>query len=230
MRSNTTVTIVPFEDIWLRRVSAMKPSTIRALGVLIAAGAIIWSVGWLQAGVRPMGPDGMPINDQVEIWTSGVFQLGALALLLIMRATRATGMTRAGRWILNAEIVAMVLAIAWTIPYLFDANRPSNLLITVLDVFWPLSMVGLIAVGVMVFHARRWPSPVRYLPLVASLIIPVDIVVALLGVDPWAEIVIRSAYLSVSYTLLGAAVIWQVAALAETSDVSADAYLEPRQA
>jgi hypothetical protein len=208
----------------------MKSSTIRALGVLIALGAIIWSIGWLQAGVRPIGPDGMPINDQVEIWASGVFQLGALALLLIMRATRATGTTRAGRWILNVEIVAMVLAIAWTIPYLFDANRPTNLLLTVLDVFWPLSMVGLIAVGVMVVRARRWPTPVRYLPLAASLIIPVDIVVSLLGVSQWAEIVIRSALFSVSYTLLGIAVIWQVAPLAEPADASADAYLEPKQA
>jgi hypothetical protein len=197
-------------------------SMIRAGGVLIALGAIVWSIGWLQAGPRPLNASGMPINDQFEIWASGVFQLCLIAMLLIMRITRATGTSRAGRWILDAESVAVLLAIAWTIPYLFDANRPSTVILTVLDVFWPLSILGLVAVGFMVMRAKRWPSPVRYLPFVASLIIPVDILLMLSGVGEWTEIVVRSIYLAVTYTVLGVFVIRQVDPLV---DLDTDAQL-----
>ncbi|CAN5596258.1 hypothetical protein BH23CHL2_BH23CHL2_11910 [soil metagenome] len=205
----------------------MKRSTIYVCGVIIALGAVIWSLGWLRAGVRPIGPDGNPINDQVEIWAGGVFQIGLVALLFIMLATRATGANRLGRWVLNAEIVALALAIAWTIPFLFDANRPHNVILLVLDAFWPLSILGLIAVGVLVIRARRWPVPVRYLPLAASLIIPVDIFLMVTGVDEWTQIVLRSAYLAVTYTLLGVAIILQVAPLMGSTTDSRDTQLEP---
>ncbi len=208
----------------------MKPSTIRISGIGVALGAIIWSIGWLQAGIRPEGPNGQPINDQVEIWAGGIYLLGLLGLLLTMRATSATGAGRLGRWVLNAEIVAVVLAIAWNIPYAFDANRESTLVLTILDAFWPLSMVGLIVVGILVVRARRWPIPARYLPLAASLLIPVDIALIVTGVSEWTQIVIRAIYLAVAYGLVGLAVIRQVAPLAEQTTASQSAHLEPDRA
>jgi hypothetical protein len=121
--------------------------------------------------------------------------------------TQATGTSRFARGLLAAEIVALILAIAWTVPYLFDANRPTTGVLVVLDLFWPLSMAGLIVIGVLVARAARWPSPLRYLPLAASLLIPVDIAVA------WTPDVVRNAvmgaYLAVSYGLLGLALIRQ---------------------
>ena len=118
----------------------MKTSTIRVCGALIALGGVVWAYGWLQAGVMPEG-----VNDQVEIWASGVFQLGLVALLAVLRATDGTGTTRPGRFVLHAEIVAVALAIAWTVPFLFDANRPNSGVLVVLDAFWPLSMLGLMS-------------------------------------------------------------------------------------
>src|SRR5687768_10358224 len=53
----------------------VKARTIRGCGAMVVFGAIAWSYGWLQAGVRPEG-----VNDQVEIWMSGLFQLGLVAL------------------------------------------------------------------------------------------------------------------------------------------------------
>ncbi len=146
---------------------------------------------------------------------SGVFQLGLVALLAVMRATDATGTARVSRIVLNAEIVALALAIGWTIPFLFDANRPHTAVLIVLDAFWPLSMVGLIVVGVFVVRARRWPSPSRYLPLVSSLLIPVDIVLSVAGLSPEGQNFVRSAYLALAYSLLGLSVIRQVAPLGE---------------
>lgn len=183
---------------------------------MVALGAMAWSWGWLQAGVMPEG-----VNDQVEIWMSGLFQLGLVALLAVMRATDATGTSRAARIVLNAEIVALGLAIGWTVPFLFDANREHTTILVVLDAFWPLSMVGLVVVGVFVARVGKWPVPTRYLPLAASLLIPVDIVLAVAGVGTEAQTVVRSAYLALAYLALGLAIVRQVAPLARQAESAA---------
>lgn len=176
----------------------MNAVTIRGCGITTAAGGIIWGTAWL------FSPSSNEQNSQVEIWASAPFQLGLLALLAVMWATCATGTGRWARTALALEGVAVVLAFAWTVPYLFDANRANTGLLAVLDFFWPLSMAGLIVVGVLVLRARRWPAPTRYLPLVASLLIPVDIA---LGFAPEAVGgVISALYLALSYGLLGAMV------------------------
>ncbi|MFC5833852.1 hypothetical protein [Nonomuraea insulae] len=183
----------------------MKPSIIRVCGSVVAAGGITWGAAFL---FSPSSPER---NSQIEIWASAVFQLGLLALLATMWATAATGTGRWGRGILAAEAVALVLAGMWTAPYVFDADRPSTGILVVLDAFWPLSMAGLIAVGFLVMRARRWPTPTRYLPLAASLLIPVDIAVS------WAPAGLRSAvtglYLALAYGLLGLMMIRDSASL-----------------
>jgi hypothetical protein len=154
-----------------------------------------------------LSPSENDANSQIEIWASGVFQLGLFALLAVMWCTQGTGTSRLARGLLAAEVVALILAIAWTVPYLLDANRPTTGVLVVLDAFWPLSMVGLIVIGALVARAATWPSPLRYLPLAASLLIPIDIAVA------WAPDEVRNAvmgtYLATSYGLLGLALIRQ---------------------
>jgi hypothetical protein len=175
----------------------MSIRTVRSLAVLPALGGILWGVAWI------VSPSDEGSNSQVEIWASGVFQLGLLGMLAVMWFSHATGPGRSSRVVLASEVVALLLAMAWTAPYLFDANRATTGALVVLDLFWPLSMVGLIIVGVMVARAGRWPSPVRYLPLVASLLIPVDIAVS------WAPDDVRNAvmgvYLAAAYGSVGVA-------------------------
>jgi hypothetical protein len=175
--------------------------TVRWLGALVATGGVLWGLSWI------MSPSDQDANSQVEIWASGVFQLGLLALLAVMWMSQATGTSRVARGFLAAEIVAVILAFAWTVPYLFDANRATTGVLVVLDVFWPLSMAGLIVIGILVARTARWPSPLRYLPLAASLLIPVDIAVA------WTPDEVRNAvmgaYLAVSYGVLGLMLIRQ---------------------
>ena len=127
----------------------MNVRTARSLGALVALGGVLWGAAWV------VSPSEQGSNSQVEIWASGVFQLGLLGLLAVMWFSHATGLTRTARGVLAAEAVAVILAIAWTAPYLFDANRPTTGVLVVLDVFWPLSMAGLIVVGVMVARAAR---------------------------------------------------------------------------
>jgi hypothetical protein len=173
----------------------MTTAAIRGCGIATAVGGITWGAAW------QFSPSSPEQNSQVEIWASGVFQLGLLALLAVLWGTSATGTGRWGRTALAAEGVAVVLAVGWTIPYLFDANRAHTGLPVVLDVFWPLSMAGLIIIGVLVLRARRWPAPTRYLPLAASLLVPVDIALS------WAPATVRGAitalHLALAYGLLG---------------------------
>ena len=179
----------------------MNTTTIRSLGLLTAAGGVAWGAAWI------LSPSRQGANSQLEIWASGVFQLGLLGLLGVMWGTSATGNRRTARTILAAEIVAVVLAVAWTIPYLFDANRPTTGLLVVLDAFWPLSMAGLLVVGVMVARAGRWPGLLRYLPLVAALLIPVDLAVA--WTPERVRDVVMGVYLALSYGATGAAMVRQ---------------------
>ncbi|SOC51861.1 hypothetical protein [Ornithinimicrobium cerasi] len=186
----------------------MSSTTIRTLGALVATGGVLWGLSWI------LSPSREGANSQVEIWASAVFQLGLLALLAVMWVTRATGTGRAARGLLAAETVAVVLALAWTVPYLVDANRPTTGLLVVLDAFWPLSMAGLIVVGIVVVVARQWPSPLRWLPLAAALLIPVDIAVAASGASDQVRDLVMGLYLAASYGALGLALVRSATALA----------------
>ena len=193
----------------------MNKPTVRSLGALVALGGVLWGLSWI------LSPSQQGDNSQVEIWASGVFQLGLLALLAVMWVSGATGTSRTARGLLAAEVVAVILALAWTVPYLFDANRPTTGVLVVRDAFWPLSMAGLIVIGVMVARAGEWPTPLRYLPLVAALLIPVDIAVS------WAPDEVREAimgvYLAVTYGLLGAGIVRESDKLAHRERTVAEA-------
>lgn len=196
----------------------MRTTTVRWCGAAAAAGAVVWAITWLAAGVPEEG-----VNKAVEIWGSFAFQFGIVALLVAMRGTDATGTSRWGRWVLSGEAVLMALAIAWTVPHLADPNyqaKNDDVVLMVLDAAWPLSMLGLVAVGVMVVRARRWPSPLRWLPLAASLLLPVDIVTMLLF-GPWTEIVLRALYMSATYGALGFLLVRQADQVVQARSVEA---------
>jgi len=177
----------------------MSKETVNSLGALVSLGGVLWGLSWI------MTPSQQGDNSQVELWASAVFQLGLLALLAVMWTSRATGTSRTARGLLAAEVVAVILALAWTVPYLFDANRPTTGVLVVLDAFWPLSMAGLIVIGVLVARAARWPTPLRYFPLVAALLIPVDIAVS--GAPDEVRNAVMGVYLAVSYGLLGVGIV-----------------------
>ena len=185
----------------------MSATSARISGALIAIGALLWAATRLAIGVPAEG-----INHPIEIWGSFAFQIGLVAFLAVAWATRATGTGRGGRVVLAVEVILLAMAIGWTIPHLWQANRPHDeLWIQVLDAGWPFSMLGLIAVGVAIARARRWPGPARWLPLAASLLIVVDIALAWLPIE--VSHVITFVYLAVGYTLVGIAVAREVSPL-----------------
>ena len=177
----------------------MASTYMRVAGALTAFGGIAWGLAWI---VTPSSSDE---HNLLEFWASVPFSVGLLALLTAMWVTTATGDGRWGRGFLAAETVAVVLALCWTLPYLVDIDRPNTGVLMVLDLFWPLSMAGLVVVGVLVARARRWPRPLRYLPLAASLLLVVDI--AFFWASDRVATVVTGGYLAVSYGALGVMMI-----------------------
>ena len=188
----------------------MNAVAIRACGAAVAVGGVTWGITMI------VSPPQNGVNNTAEIAAGGVFQLGLVAVLAVMLATDAVGRSRWRRGVLIVELAAVGLAIGWTIPYIFEPNRPATGILPVLDAFWPLSMAGFIVVGVLTLRARIWPAPARYLPLAASLLIPVD-VVAIVAAGDAGALIVRALYLGAAYTLLGLAIVRDVAALSNAT-------------
>lgn len=187
----------------------MNERQIRALGLTTTVGGVTWGLSWI------ISPSTISVNSQPEIVASLAFQVGVLALLTIMWVTEATGSSRMARTVLASECVAVVLAAGWTVPYLVDPDRAPTMLLQVLDMFWPISMLGTLVVGIMVVRSRRWPTPLRYLPVAASLLLLVD--VSVLGAPDPVRSAVTGVYLITSYGVLGVALVARAPRLAALS-------------
>ncbi|MFC5062480.1 hypothetical protein [Actinomycetospora atypica] len=134
---------------------------LRLLGVGLAVGAVIYGIAFM---ARAVGLAGGFVIDATGL----VFQLGVFCLLAAMWRTGATGTTRLARTMLVVEAVVLGIATvqsAFTLP---AAGGEWGTVATVLDPFWPLSMLGMAVIGVKVAVAGRWRGALRAWPVVAE--------------------------------------------------------------
>lgn len=170
--------------------------TVGRLGAVLAAGALAWAGGMAYAGTDPVSGPGV----WVIAATSLAFQLGVLALLTVYRRTRALGTGRVALTAVAVQHVLLAGAVLNTLdPALpFLRGTPWHV---VFDLCWPLSMLGMAAVGVRVAIAGRWRGAARVWPVVAEswglVVIPVH------DAFPAADHVVPAAHLLVGYTVLG---------------------------
>lgn len=164
-----TVTTVPASA----RTDATTPSAadptsdrfVRRAGMLLAVGATSWSAAILAFGTNA----GTVVGERANDGTGLVFQLGAFALVTAMARTGALGPTRGARVVLRVERVLLSLAMVWTVLHFVDYQWADETgWVIALDVFWPLSMLGMLVLGIKVFRARRWQGPLRSAPLIAE--------------------------------------------------------------
>ena len=136
----------------------------RLHGRMVTAGALAWSASILAVGQDPHDTTGLVVFGL----GSGLFQVGVLFLLRTLWRTQALGEGRFARFVLRAETVALSLAIASTFVDAIgvsDLTQPGWL---VLDLFWPLSMLGMFLIGVRIAVAGRWTGMSRFWPMVAE--------------------------------------------------------------
>jgi len=138
--------------------------SIRRLGLTLTTGALLWA-----ASTLVFGPNGEGIGARVGDITGFFFQVGVFALLTAMFRTGATGVTRKARAMIRVEYVLLGLASLWSLLHgLGSSSFGQSVPVMALDVFWPLSMLGMFVIGIKVAVAGRWQGALRFWPLVAE--------------------------------------------------------------
>ena len=182
--------------------SPAQSQTVRpflAHGALLTAGALSWAATSALFGVAPeQGTTAYTVG----LVASGLFQVGLLALLRVLWQTQALGRGRLARTVLVIESALVVLAMAWTVGEALGITDITQFGWALLDACWPLSMLGMFAIGVWVAVAGRWHGISRCWPLVAVTWLPILLPVqGMLG--PQVAAVAATLHLVVGYGLLG---------------------------
>ena len=171
----------------------------RKHGLVLAAGAVSWAVA-----IAALGTD--PSHQQPDLIlygiASGAFQVGLLCLLRALWRTQGLGTGRLARFALRLEAALVSLAIASTAVDAIGVSDLDQAGWLLLDMFWPLSMMGMFFIGVRIAIAGRWKGLTRFWPLVAESWAVVTIpTYNVFGED--AAQVVGSLHLLVGYTVLG---------------------------
>ena len=133
-------------------------------GRMLTVGALAWSASILLVGQDPHDPLGLAVFGI----GSGLFQVGLLFLLRTLWRTQALGEGRFARGVLRFEAFAVSMAMASTFVDAVGVSDLSQPAWLALDLFWPLSMLGMFLIGIRIAVAGRWKGVTRYWPVVAE--------------------------------------------------------------
>jgi hypothetical protein len=133
-------------------------------GMLLTTGAVAWAACTLATGTDPHGAT----EEAFFSLASGFFQIGLLGLLTVLWRTRALGEGRLARFFLRLESVLLLFAIGSTTVDGIGVSDLDQVGWILLDLTWPLSMLGMFAIGVRIAIAGRWRGASRFWPLVAE--------------------------------------------------------------
>ena len=168
----------------------------RVLGTLALLGAPFLFLGsHLAQGYPSLG----------GAWFYGVWALVFLTAWLCsirgLRRLEATGSSRLGKAMLWAITGTLLLANLFNL-YALLAPHNTSTLFFMLDSFWPISNLGMLAVGVMVWMHKGLPGWRRYVPLIVGLWLPLSMgLMHLLGQEsPWVNLI--DYYSAIAWSVL----------------------------
>ena len=172
--------------------------TVRRHALPLVLGAVTWSVSSFVFGFNTKTAVGITVQD-----LSGfAFQVGVMSLVLLQLRTAATGTGRGARIMLRVEQVLLTLAMVWSLVHgLVPSVRDAGWL-AVLDIFWPLSMLGMFVIAIKIAVAGRWRGLARWWPLVAESWAVVSVPTFILSSQDVADVV-GGTHLLLGYTTLG---------------------------
>lgn len=178
--------------------SGITTATVRRLGAVLATGATLYAAAFPLIGPQTGGLGGR-IADLLGLG----FQIGLFALLTVMLRTGATGTSRVARAMIRVEYALLGLAAVWSA---LHATVPTDVQdapwLVALDVFWPLSMLGMLVIGIKVAVAGRWRGVLRAWPVVAEswavVTIPAGAILGF-GIGAW----VGGVHMLLGYGLLG---------------------------
>ncbi|NIK59471.1 hypothetical protein [Kribbella shirazensis] len=169
--------------------------TIRRLGLGLTAGTLAWA-----ASIFAFSTVNEGVPERIGDLTGLAFQLGVFCLLTVQFRTRATGSSTI---LLKVEGVILGIASLWS---LLHGVLPSNLQdatwLLVMDICWPLSMLGMMVIAIKLAVAGRWRGALRWWPLVAESWAVVTVPASILLGDAVARWV-GGGHLLIGYATLG---------------------------
>ena len=176
---------------------------VRRAGLLLTVGATAWASSILTVSSNADTVAGERFHDL----TSLVFQAGAFGVVTAVARTGGIGPSRGAQVFLRIERVLLALAMLWTVLHAYDYTwADSTGWVVALDVTWPLSMLGMLVLGVKVFRAHRWHGSLRTAPLIAetwaAFAIPAFVISELVD-QPLIAQVVAGTHLLVGYARLG---------------------------
>ena len=133
-------------------------------GMVLTVGAVAWAATQVAVGIDPHGQT----EEAVYSLTSGIFQIGLLCLLNVLWRTQALGTGRLARFFIRLETVILLLAIGSTISDGIGVSDLDEVGWILLDMNWPLSMLGMFLIGIRLAIAGRWNGASRFWPMVAE--------------------------------------------------------------
>ena len=176
---------------------------VRRAGALMAVGAASWAATIFTVSSN----SGTVLGERLHDGAGLIFQAGVFGVVTAMARTGALAPTRGNRVFLRAERVVLSIAMLWTCLHFYDyewADRTGW--VVAIDVCWPLSMLGMLVLGIKVFRARRWRGSLRTAPLVAETWVAFAVPAFALSTaldQPLLAQVVAGTHLLVGYTRLG---------------------------
>jgi hypothetical protein len=144
--------------------AGLEVRKVRRLGLGLTAGTLAWATSIFAFSTVN---EGTP--ERIGDLTGLAFQLGLFCLLAVQYRTRATGLSRPAVGLLKVEAVVLGLASVWSLLHgVFPASLQDATWLMVLDICWPLSMIGMMVIGIKIAFTGRWRGLLRWWPLVAE--------------------------------------------------------------
>jgi hypothetical protein len=167
-------------------------------GTMLTVGAVAWSSMIMVFGLN----SDTTVYQYAHNGSSLLFQLGVLALVRVLWRTKAIGAGKVARTALRIEVGALTLAMASTASDFFGLTNLDNPASLALDMFWPISMLGMFLIGIRIAIAGRWKGVSRFWPMVAESWAVVTIpAMGIFGEE--AGKYVGALHLLVGYTVLG---------------------------
>ena len=132
-----------------------------------------------------------------------IYMLGWMCSIVGLMRLQATGTGKRRSVLLYIQLALLCVANIWNVWVIFDPSNNSTLF-RVLDMFWPLSNINMLVIGIAIAVTGRLKGWRRYIVLLVGLWLPFALGASvLIGRDSHAAYYPGCVYSTIAWALLG---------------------------
>lgn len=144
-----------------------------------------------------------------DSWFTGVWGIlfisGWFCSVIGLKKLNATGRSSFGKVLLIVLLITLTIAnISNVIQIIVEKNKPSYFM--AFDIFWPLSNIIMLIVGVVVIASKLLPGWKRYVPLLTGLWFPLAMLSSFIDIG-FVSFFFGGIYSAIVWTLLAIVII-----------------------